>query len=150
MSTAVSNNAKSVRVIGLLAIIAGFLLIIGGGATSLVVRDQLIAENIVLGDDAAMFQGNVVDGPIDAYLQAEVINMHALDMSGGRTYAEMDRDDPMRATVMNGSFLRASLFTSVIAFGVAAFAAGVGVVFILVGWALRKLAPAEVEGSVAA
>ena len=43
---------------------------------------------------------------------------------------------------MNGSFLRASLFTSVVAFGVAALVVGVGVVFGLIGFALRRLAPA--------
>ena len=38
--------------------------------------------------------------------------------------AELPQDDPTRETVMNGSFLRASLFTSVVSFGVAAMAMG--------------------------
>ena len=46
------------------------------------------------------------------------------------------------AGLVNASFLRSSLFTSVIAFGVAAFAAGMGVLFTLVGRALRSLAAA--------
>ena len=41
---------------------------------------------------------------------------------------------------MTGSFLRASLFTSVVAFGLAFMAFGVGIVFILVGVALRRIA----------
>ncbi|MCL3863274.1 aromatic ring-opening dioxygenase LigA [Actinotalea sp. K2] len=131
-------NAKPVRLVGLIAIIAGVVLIVGGALTWGMVRSQLAAENITLGDDVAMFAGNTVDGPIDAYLQADIINKHALESSGGQTYAELDREDPARASVMNASFLRASLFTSVIAFGVAAFAAGMGVLFILVGYALRK------------
>src|SRR4029453_17833647 len=40
---------------------------------------------------------------------------------------------------MTASFLRASLFTSVVAFGVAALAAGLGVVFILLGLALLSI-----------
>jgi len=36
------------------------------------------------------------------------------------------------------------LFTSVVAYGVAAFAIAVGIVFILFGWALRRLADAPV------
>lgn len=40
---------------------------------------------------------------------------------------------------MTASFLRASLFTSVVAFGVAAFVAVVGVVLILLGWVLVRL-----------
>ena len=39
----------------------------------------------------------------------------------------------LRDTVMNASFLRASLFTSVVAFGVATLVAGLGVLFILFG-----------------
>ena len=40
---------------------------------------------------------------------------------------------------MTASFLRASLFTSVVAFGVAMMAAGLGVVFILIGVALLHI-----------
>ena len=41
---------------------------------------------------------------------------------------------------MQASFLRASLFTSVVAYGVALFAAGMGVLSILFGWAIHRLA----------
>lgn len=137
-----TTAAKPVRLIALLLIIAGALMVVAGGAVSLVVRDQLVAENITIPDDAIAFQGKVVNGPLDAYVQADIINKHALAATDGKTYAELDREDPARATVMNGSFLRASLFTSVIAFGVAAFAIGIGVLQILTGYALRKLVPA--------
>ncbi|WP_199424758.1 aromatic ring-opening dioxygenase LigA [Actinotalea solisilvae] len=140
MSTTVST--KPVRLVGLVAIIAGVALIVAGAATWIMVRSQLVAENITVAEDAAMFGGELVDGPLDAYYQADIINHHALDASGGKTYAELDREDPVRATMMNASFLRSSLFTSVIAFGVAAFAAGMGLLFVLVGWALRLVAPA--------
>ena len=136
-------NTKGVRLIGLLTIIAGFLLIAAGATTWFVVRDQLVAENITIPDDAMAFGGNTVNGPIDAYVEADIINKHALEGSGGMTYAELDREDPARASVMNASFLRTSLFSSVIAFGVAAFAAGVGILMLLIGWALLKLAPAS-------
>ncbi len=119
---------------------AGVLLIAGGATTWAMVRSQLVAENITVAEDAAMFGGERVDGPLDAYFQADIINHHALEMSEGKTYAELDREDPLRATVMNASFLRSSLFTSVIAFGVAAFAAGMGLLFVLTGAALRSLA----------
>jgi hypothetical protein len=142
MSTA-TVNAKPVRIIAAFLMIAGLVLVVGGGATWLTVRSQLAAENIVIPDDAIAFQGKVVDGPLDAFVQAEIINKHALAATEGNTYAELDREDPRRAVVMNGSFLRASLFTSVIAFGVAAFAAGMGVVMVLIGYALRLLAPAD-------
>jgi hypothetical protein len=134
------STTTTARLTGLVAIIAGALLIVGGATTWVMVRSQLVAENITVAEDAAMFGGERVDGPLDAYFQADIINHHALEMSEGKTYAELDREDPLRATVMNASFLRSSLFTSVIAFGVAAFAAGMGFLFVLLGWALRSLA----------
>ncbi len=44
---------------------------------------------------------------------------------------------------MTSSFLRASLFTSVLAFGIAAMAVGMGVLFVFIGVALRKLDPED-------
>jgi len=43
--------------------------------------------------------------------------------------------------VMTASFLQASLFTSVVAFGVAAMATVLGLLLVLLGWALRRMAP---------
>ena len=40
---------------------------------------------------------------------------------------------------MNGSFLRASLFTSVLSYGVCLFAIGVGLTLIILGWALNQV-----------
>ena len=42
-------------------------------------------------------------------------------------------------TAMQASFLRASLFTSVVAFGVAALATVLGIILVLIGIALRSL-----------
>jgi hypothetical protein len=70
---------------------------------------------------------------------ADIIAHHALEATGGKTYAELDREDPLRATAQSASFLRASLFTSVVAFGVAAFAMGVGLLSILIGLGIGSL-----------
>ena len=139
MSTSPKSTAVA-RLAGTLAIIAGIVLVVGGATTWTMVRSQLIEENITVAQDAAMFGGERVDGPLDAYFQADIINHHALEASDGLTYAELEQDDPVRETVMNASFLRSSLFTSVIAFGVAAFAAGMGLMLVLLGWALRAIA----------
>ena len=61
-----------------------------------------------------------------------------------RSDAELDQDDPRREAVMTSSFLRASLFTSVVAFGVAALVVGLGVMFVGVAaaiWALDRRIP---------
>jgi hypothetical protein len=51
----------------------------------------------------------------------------------------MDREDPLRQTAATASFLQASLFTSILAFGVAAMSAGMGVLFILIGLGIRDV-----------
>ncbi|GAA1949430.1 aromatic ring-opening dioxygenase LigA [Microbacterium deminutum] len=133
-----------VKFVGVVGIIGGILLIVVGIVAWIGVTTQLTAENITIPDDAAAMQGQQVTGPITAYIQADIINTHALAASGGKTYAELAQDDPVRATVMQASFLRASLFTSIVAFGVALFAAGMGVLAILFGWAFLRLAGAPV------
>ena len=127
------------RVVSIIVMVVGALLIVAGVITWFVVRDQLSDEKIVVSEDAPFLGGWDVDGPFTAYAEAEAINDHALEASGGLTYAELDREDPTRETVMTASFLRASLFTSVVAFGVAFFAFGLGIVLILVGWALLRI-----------
>jgi len=121
------------------AIVLGVLLLVGGAATYLVVSSTLGEQNIVTSEDACL-KGNDVDGPFTAYCQAKVIDMHALEATGGLHYAELGQEDPLRDTAMNASFLQASLFTSVLAFGVAAQAIGMGVIFILLGLGIRDVA----------
>lgn len=137
-----TDQSRLVRTLGIIVIIGGLILAIGGATTWGLVQSQLSAENITVAEDADFLAGDEVNGPFSAYAQAEIINKHALDASGGKTYAQLAQDDPTRATVMNASFLRASLFTSVVSFGVAAMAMGLGVLFLLVGYALMKVAPA--------
>lgn len=131
--------SKTARLVSVLLYLAGALLLVGGAGTWYVVSDQLAAENITVTDDAPCQQGQAVDGPLEAYCQAEIINEHALDSTGGKTYAELDREDPLRAVAQSASFLRASLFTSVVAFGVAAFAMGMGLLSILIGIGISAL-----------
>ncbi len=143
MATTSRNADKQVRLLGLVSIIIGAVMIIAGAVTWGMVSTKLAAENITVSADAPMLAGAKVTGPIEAFVQADIINHHALTATGGKTYAELGKDDPLRATAMNGSFLRSSLFTSVIAFGVALFAVGVGALAIIIGWALRLVATRE-------
>ena len=149
---------KNVKIVGLISLIAGIIMIVAGGITYGAVSSQLAAENIVVPDDAAFLAGDKVDGPFSAYAQADIINHHALEASEGKTYAELgalagkakadgdqelaDQYQGQRDTVMTASFLRASLFTSVLAFGVAALVIGLGVMFGLIGWAFMSIRPA--------
>jgi hypothetical protein len=131
-----------VKTTGLISIIAGIILAVAGVATWFVVSSTLADQNITTTSDACL-PDRTVKGPFTAFCQADIIQQHTLDITGGKTYAELDRDDPLRDTAMTSSFLRASLFTSVVAFGVAAMAVGMGVLFVFIGFALRKLDPGD-------
>ena len=139
VAVSTGGSIRLLKILSWLVIAAGVILIVAGAVTWFVVRDQLADEKITVSSDADRFAGDDVDGPLTAYAEAETINKHALEASGGKTYAELDQDDPVRETVMTASFLRASLFTSVVSFGVAAFAAGVGVLMMIIGFVLLKL-----------
>lgn len=134
-----ASSSRTVRTLAILLMVFGAVLAVAGVTTWLVVQTQLADENITVAEDAERFAGEPVDGPFTAYEQAQVIEKHALEASGGQTYAQLDREDERRPTVMNASFLRASLFTSVVAFGVAAMAFALGIVVILIGYALSTI-----------
>lgn len=131
---------RRLSLIGTLVIVAGLLLSAAGVGTWTTVQGALAGEKITVAADAARFAGDPVDGPLTAYYQADIIEHHALTATSGRTYAQLEREDPLRDVVMTGSFLRASLFTSVVSFGIAAMAMGLGVLFVLIGFALRSIA----------
>lgn len=119
------------------AIVVGVVMAIAGIITWVVVSTTLADQKITVAEDANCAAGDGVNGPISAYCQADIIDQHTLDITGGKTYAELERDDPNRAVAMDSAFLQASLFTSVVAFGVSAMAVVLGVVLTLIGLALR-------------
>ena len=121
------------------SIVIGALMIVGGISTWFVVSTTLSDQKIVVAGDASCLAGDTVDGPFSAYCQATVIEKHALDATGGKTYSELDREDPLRAVAQNAAFLRASLFTSVVAFGVAGMAILIGILFVLIGFGMRDV-----------
>ena len=110
---------------------------IAGVITWVVVANTLSAEKITVSDDASCLAGDEVNGPFSAFCQARVIDKHTKAITGGKTYSQLAQDDPVRATAMDSAFLQASLFTSVVAFGVAFMAFVLGIVLALIGFALR-------------
>ena len=139
------QGSGSSRVLAIIVAVVGAVMVVAGGVTWFMVQDQLSDAQIVVAEDADFLAGDKVDGPFSAYAQAQIIDKHALEATGGKTYAELDREDPLRETAMSASFLRASLFTSVVAFGVAAMAMGLGVTLILIAMALLSVARAATE-----
>jgi hypothetical protein len=82
----------------------------------------------------------VVAGPLSAYAEARVIDKHTLEATGGKTFAELADDDPNREMAKAASFMRASLFTSAMAFGVSALAVTGGFALLVLAFAVRSLA----------
>lgn len=140
------------KIIGILCLLAALIMIVAGGVTWGLISSQLKDENITVpGDSTFMdgaYAGKKVEGPLSAFAQAEIIKEHANHGSEG-TYAELgqmareaeEAGDTARAeelmeqrtTMMNASFLRSSLFTSVLAFGVSALTMGLGLLSGLIG-----------------
>jgi len=129
------NMRKTASIVG---IVLGAIFVVAGIVTWIVITSTLSSQKITVSEDASCRAGAAVAGPISAYCQASVIDKHTMEITSGKTYAELDRDDPNRNTAMTSSFLQASLFTSVVAFGVAAMAVAVGIAFVLFGLALRE------------
>lgn len=121
------------------SIALGVVLILGGVATWVVVSNTLADQQITVAEDASCLAGDEVDGPFSAYCEAKVIEKHALEATEGKTYAELDREDPLRAVAQSAAFLQSSLFTSVVAFGVAGMATLMGVVFVLIGLGMKDV-----------
>ncbi len=129
----------------------GLLFIASGAASYYLAHTQLKAQEITVADDASFLAGDTVDGPFSAYSQAATVEKHALGITKGKTYAELDQEDPIRAVAAESSFVRASLLTAVTAFGLSALVAGMGVVLLFVAVALgsltRAVAPPKQSGS---
>ena len=172
MSSTVTSR-KPVAIIAILSMVAGLVLIIAGGVVwgmiSSQLKDEAITVSAVTEEEPGALAGKPVAGPFTAFAQANAINHHALAGSDGKTYAEIGAEvaalkaadaegnadeiealGEQRTTVMNGSFLRASLFTSVVAYGVSALVMGLGVMFILLGWSQWLLAGARAENAATA
>jgi len=99
------------------------------------VRDELIAQKITTPEDASIPNARV-DSPATAKAMADIIDQHALKATGGKTYSEMERDDPARATAFQASALRTSLYTSVMAFNVGDLVIGLGALIAVLGLAI--------------
>lgn len=148
---------------GILMMVAGGLT---WGLVTTQLQAESITVAAVTKEAPGSLAGKPVAGPFTAYAEANAIQHHALAGANDRTYAQIGTDakvlkaklaaagtseadiatDPgvvaladARNTAMNGSFLRASLFTSVVSFGVAALAMGLGFLFVLLGFAVAKL-----------
>jgi hypothetical protein len=96
------------------------------------VRDDLAREQIV-GTDDSTIPGQKVDTGSEAEAFAAVIRKHTLEATGGKTYAQMDREDPQREMWITSTALSTALNTAYFAESVATFAIVMGVAMLLSG-----------------
>lgn len=78
------------RLSSVFAILAGFILVLGGLWGIKFTYENITRENIVTPEDAAIPNAPVRD-PFTLKAQADIIRHHVLESTDGKTYAEMPR-----------------------------------------------------------
>ncbi|HJN40296.1 MAG TPA: hypothetical protein QGH28_08975 [Chloroflexota bacterium] len=94
------------------------------------IRTAMIAEDVTTSKDATVPNALVQDVET-ARAEEAILTEHTRGRNG--PYTSMDREDPNRESYLKGLTLRNSLNLSIMGFGVADLALGVGVVAILMG-----------------
>lgn len=127
-------------IIAAVLLVAGPVMFSQGQAGFNEVRSQLAAEQITFGDDAKELVGRTPGEKVDTGAEAKdfarIINAHVEEATQGKTYAEMDREDPKREMAAKGAALRTSLNTAYLAEMVATLVMALGGLVFLVGLGL--------------
>lgn len=155
-NTATKSGAGFTRLIGIILVVLGAVMLVSGGVAWGAVSSQLKVQEMVVPGDAPSNAGKAVTGPMTAWSMQEIIDIHSSHATNGETYATLgdlvneakeefgdDSEEAaelqaLRNTAQSASFLRASLFTSILAFGVSFLVMGVGVTTILTGLAFVR------------
>lgn len=128
--------------LGVVFIAAGIYMVLEGRAAHDEVRDAIVAENITTAEDAAI-PNVLIDSPDEAKAQSDAIEQHYLKATGGKTYSELDREDPLRDTAFRAAALRTSLNLAVMGFKVSDLVVGMGAFMVVIaGVFVLVLAPA--------
>jgi hypothetical protein len=149
----------ALMIFGLLFVAAGIYTVSRGYDARNQVRAELLAQKITTTPDAAIPNVPVTDART-AKAMADIIDKHARESTGGRTYSEMGRflakdggdtndeaaavkgadgkpvSNPLRNVAFQASALRTSLYTSVMAFNVADLVMGLGLMIAVLGLAV--------------
>ncbi len=118
--------------LGVVFIAAGVYMISEGRSAKDEVRQALVAEKVATAEDAAIPNAPVNDAAT-AEAQADIIREHSLKTTGGKTYAELSREDPNRDVYLKGVTLRTALNLAVMGFKVSDLVVGMGAFMIVVG-----------------
>lgn len=134
-------------IVGIFALVAGGYVVQRGNDARSEIRSGLAREHVTVAKDAKHHAGKAVNSAATAEAEADAIWEHTMKATGGKTYAEMKKDDPARSTAKDGAALRTGLMLSVLAFGVtdlvvglgwAIFAFGLGAIALAGVWLIRR------------
>jgi hypothetical protein len=125
----------ALMILGLVFVGAGIYTVNRGFDARDQVRNELIAQKITTPEDASIPNVKVTNAKT-AIAMADIIEEHAMKSTGGKTYSELDRQDPNRQVAFNASALRTSLYTSAMAFNVADLVVGIGALLLALGVAI--------------
>ena len=145
-------------VIGLAFAIGGVYTVVRGFDARTEVRDQLLTQKITTPEDASIPNVRVADAAT-ADSMANIIGVHSLEATGGKTYAELGRflaadggdtsdealalkdsegnpvPNPVRDVAFTAAALQTSLHTSHMAFNLSDLVVGLGLMIAVVGLA---------------
>lgn len=115
-----------------MAIVVGVILVVGGIWGICFTYKNVVQENIVTPADAPI-PGQPVRGPLTLKSQADIIREHVLKITGGKTYAEMSREDANRNLWITATTLITALNLAMLAYAFSALIFLFGCVFVWTG-----------------
>ncbi len=131
-----------VALLGAAFVVGGLVVLFLGWHAYGTVHQSLVDERLEVADPAILLTYEdarapegvevptvLIDTEAEAEAQARVIRTHTMGITGGKTYAEMDREDPARATYITSLTLQTSLYLAEISLELSQFVIGVGVAF---------------------
>ncbi len=132
--------------LGAVLLASGVYMMVSGMHARSDVKDGITQENLVVADphvlltypgahapDGVEVPTVVIDTASEAEAQAQVIRTHVLGITDGKTYAEMDRDDPNRDTYLNALTLESALHQAQIGFETTRLVIGLGAIVVVLG-----------------
>jgi len=133
-------------VLGVVLLVSGVFMVISGMNTRSDVKDGVTDERLVVPDPQVLltYPGArapegvevpevLIDTADEAHAQAQVIRTHVLELTDGKTYGEMDRDDPNRDLYLNALTLQSALHQAHISFEITRLVTGLGAIVIVLG-----------------
>ncbi len=155
-----TKRSSLLLIAGIVALTVGLGAVVGGVFGAWYTWDQAATQNITTPDDAAIPEA-AVRGPFTMWAQADIINHHQLERTGGLYYSEMPRTIPQldeagnpvldadgepvmvpnadRASWLDATTLTTALSLGIISYALSAMAIVTGVTLALVGYVFLRI-----------